>query len=68
MALFGCYDKDRSGRIDYRQWIGQLSAGKQISAKAWDNCLEWAEREAKWAALEQKWQQNVPTEPDQSAG
>merc|ERR1711865_1296599 len=60
LALFGCYDKGRSGRIHYPQWVKQVSVGKFVPQKVWNASIEWAEREAKWAALEQKWEHNEP--------
>jgi len=67
LALFGCYDKGRSGRIHYPQWVKQVSVGKFVPQKVWNASIEWAEREAKWAALEQKWEHNEPA-PQQGGG
>jgi Ca2+-binding EF-hand superfamily protein len=56
MALFGYYDKDRKGTIDYQKWVANVAKGAKLSQKAWDSAFEWAERERKWAALEEKWE------------
>lgn len=56
LALFGCYDKGRTGVIQYPKWVQAVSTGRFLSMKLWKASLEWADREAKWAALEQKWE------------
>jgi len=59
MALCGCYDKGRTGVINWPKWMQAVSLGKHCTRKAWDSCMEWADREAKWAQLEQKWEEQM---------
>jgi len=59
LALFGCYDKGRTGLMNWHKWMQSVSAGKNITRKAWDASLEWADREAKWAQLEEKWERQM---------
>merc|ERR1712166_1659239 len=59
-ALFGYYDKGRQGTISYYKWMNTVSQGEVLpTQKGWDAGLQYAERENKWAKLEQQWEQDV---------
>ena len=67
LAVFGCFDGNRTGFICYPEFVKKITSNYQISAKKFAAMMAWAEREKQWGQLEDSFQQKMSKKEEEPA-